>query len=161
VIGRVLGPVGIGGDVRVQVVTDFPERFRRVRLVHLGDNLRPYRVQAARVESGGTVLHLAGVDDAAAAQALAGQDVQVPIDEAVELEPDQFFWHEIVGLEVWSEEAEDLGQIVEVIRTGSNDVYVVRKGAREILVPAIEDVVREVDLDRRRMTVRLLPGMAD
>jgi 16S rRNA processing protein RimM len=69
--------------------------------------------------------------------------------------PDEFYWYQLIGLEVVNSEGERLGILEEIIETGSNDVYVVRRGEEEILIPAIEDVVREVDLQRRLMTVDL------
>jgi len=161
VIGRILGPVGISGEVRVQILTDFPDRFLQLQIVHVGDNLRPYRVQHARLDRGTALVKFAGIDDAVVAKSLSNQDVQIPIDEAVELPPDQYFWHEIVGLGVWTDEGRYLGEITEVLRTGSNDVYVVGQGAGEILIPAIDEVVRQIDVPARKMTVHLLPGLED
>jgi 16S rRNA processing protein RimM len=161
VIGRILGAVGLTGDVRAQVLTDFPERFGMLRTVHVGDNLRPYRVEGATLDGDQVVLHLTGVNDAAAAQALRNADLQVPIAEAMPLERDQYFWHQIEGLAVWTEEGEYLGRVTEVLRTGSNDVYVVETGDRELLLPAIDEVIRDVDLARQRLTVHLLPGLRD
>lgn len=159
VIGRILGPVGLSGDVRAQILTDFPDRFLQLPTVHVGDNLRPYRVQNARLDRGTVILKLTGIDDAAAARTLANQDLQIPIAEAVDVPADQYFWHEIVGLEVWTDDGRCLGRIREVIRTGSNDVYVVGQGAGEILIPAIGEVVREIDLADHKMIVHLLPGL--
>lgn len=161
VIGRVLGPVGVSGDVRAQILTDFPERFLEVQTVHLGDSLRPYGVQSARLERDSVLLKLAGIDDAKMAQAIAGYDVQVPIDQAVELPPDTYYWHQVVGLEVWTTDGRFLGTISEVLRTGSNDVYVVGQGASEILVPAIADVVSSIDVANHRMTITPIPGLID
>jgi len=161
VIGRILGPVGVSGEVRAQILTDFPERFLQLQTVHLGDNLRPYHVQSARLEPSAVLLKLASIDDASTAQALAGQDVQIPIDQAVELPPETYYWHEIVGLEVWTTSGRRLGTISEVLRTGSNDVYVVGKGAREMLIPAIADVVSSIDVPNHRMTINLVPGLEE
>jgi len=159
VIGRILGPAGVTGDLRVQILTDFPDRFLQLHTVHLGNNLRPYQVQNARLEHGTALLKLAGVDDATVAASLSKQDVQIPISEAVVLAPDQYFWHQIVGLDVWTDEGRQLGRITEVIRTGSNDVYVVGRGANELLIPAIDEVVRQIDLPAHKMIVHLLPGL--
>lgn len=159
VIGRILGPVGLSGELRVQVLTDFPDRFLQLQTVNLGDNLRPYHVQRARLDRGTAVLKLAGVDDATVARALMNQDVQIPFSEAVELPPDQYFWHEIVGLDVWTDTGRYLGRVQEVLQTGSNDVYVVGQGATELLIPAIEEVVLSIDVATHRMTVHLLPGL--
>jgi 16S rRNA processing protein RimM len=70
-------------------------------------------------------------------------------------ESNEFYWYQLIGLEVVDTEGQKLGTLEEIIETGSNDVYVVRRGREEILVPAIEEVVREVDLQRRLMTVDL------
>lgn len=161
VIGRVLGPIGLNGDVRAQFLTDFPERFERLETVYVGESLRPHRVQTVRMEPGTAVLHFSGIDDATAAHALSNLDLQVPIGDAADLPPDQYFWHQIIGIEVWTDDGTFLGKVADVLRTGSNDVYVVHDGAREVLLPAIEDVVRSIDLRANRMVVHLLPGLVD
>lgn len=161
VIGRILGPVGTRGDVRAQIITDFPDRFERLTTVYVGDNLKPFHVQLAKLESGTVLLKLATVDDANAAAALRNADLHVPIEEAVTLPDDQFYWHQIVGLDVWTDDGRSLGKVTEVLRTGSNDVYVVGRGSNELLIPAIEDVIREIDLPARRITVKLLPGLEE
>jgi len=161
VIGRILGPVGLSGEVRAQILTDFPERFLELQTVRLGDSLRPYRVLNARLDRGTALVRFAGIDSANAAQALTGEDIQVPIDEAVSLPPDQYFWHQIIGLEVWTDDGRCLGRVTEVLQTGSNDVYVVGEGAREILIPAIDEVVKNIDLASHTMTVHLLPGLEE
>lgn len=162
VIGRILGPVGVEGEMRVQVLSDFPERFEGLSSVHVGDNLRPYGVKKVRLEGGESVLlKLEGVDTADAARAMRNFELAVPIDQAVPLEADRYYWHEIVGLEVWTDTGVDLGKVQDVLRTGSNDVYVVGTGAREILIPAIEDVVKRIDVQAGKMTVHLIPGLID
>jgi 16S rRNA processing protein RimM len=161
VVGRVLGPVGLGGELRAQILTDFPERFQGLRTLYVGDRLRPYRVKGARVEPGTVLLRLEGVDDAVAAQALANQDLQIPIAEAVPLPRDQYFWHEIIGLEVVADDGARLGRVADILRTGSNDVLVVRDGSREILLPVIEEVVRAFEPEAGRVLVHLIPGLVD
>lgn len=161
VIGRILGPVGLAGELRARVLTDFPERFTQVQTVYVGDNLRPYRAQNVRLEGGTVLLRLEGVSDANAVQVLVNQDLQIPIAEAVALPEDQYFWHEIVGLDVYDEDGVYLGKVGDVLRTGSNDVFVVRQGSREILLPVIEDVIRAIEPRARRIVVHLLPGLLD
>lgn len=161
VIGRILGPVGISGEMRVQILTDFPDRFLQLHTVHLGDNLRPFHVASTRLDRGSAILKLSGIDDATTARSLANQDVQIPIEEAVALPPDIYFWHQIIGLDVWTDEGRYLGKVNEVLQTGSNDVYVVGQGPGEILIPAIDEVVRQIDLPARKMIVHLLPGLVE
>jgi len=158
-VGQVMGPVGLFGEIRAHLLTDFPDRFAQLIEIHVGDNLRPYGVQSARIDGESVVLKLRGVDDAKAALALRGAELAIPASRAVELPPDSYFWHQIIGLDVWTDDGRLLGKVSEVLRTGSNDVYVVGHGQRELLLPAIEDVILNVDVDRKRLLVHLLPGI--
>lgn len=105
------------------------------------------------------VLKLAGIETRSQAEALRGAPLAVRREQAVALPPETYFWYQIIGLEVVDLDGRQLGRVAEVLRTGSNDVYVVRSGDRELLLPAIRDVVRAIDLDQGRMTVELLPGL--
>ena len=89
------------------------------------------------------------------AHRLVGAELCVPESRLPPTDPGEFYWYQLIGLEVVNSEGERLGILEEIIETGSNDVYVVRRGKEEILIPAIEEVVREVDLQRRLMTVDL------
>jgi 16S rRNA processing protein RimM len=142
-------------------MTDFPERFAALRTIHVGDNFRPYRIESSRIEGDTVILKLAGVDDATTARALRNMDLSVPADQAVELPQESYYWHQIVGMDVWSDEGRFLGRVTEVLRTGSNDVYVVSSDGRELLLPAIEDVILQVDVEHRRMVVHVLPGLEE
>ena len=158
-IGAIIGPFGLDGHVRVHVLTDFPERFLEMDEVRVGDRLRRYVVEEARLVRNEAVLKLHGVDDSDSATTLKGEVLRIPIAEAVPLEEGQYFWHDVVGLEVVTESGEVLGHIKDIIRTGANDVYVVPNPHGEILVPAIADVVKGVDLEARRMVIRPMLGM--
>ena len=89
------------------------------------------------------------------ARLLVGAKICVPESRLLPTEPDEFYWYQLLGLEVVSIDGKKLGTLEEIIETGSNDVYVVRQGDEEILVPAIQEIVREVDLQQQRMTVDL------
>jgi len=157
----VLRPHGIRGELRVEILTDYPERIALHRVLYLGPESRPYPVEGVRFHRGAALIKLAGCDDRTAAEALRGQWVQVPIEAAVPLEEGEYYHFQVVGVEVITAEGESLGRIVEVIDTGANDVYVVHGPRGEVLIPAIEDVVRELDLEARRMIVEILPGLLE
>lgn len=154
-----VGARGLRGELVCAILTDFPERFASTREVLLGEPPSPYRVERQRVERGRLVLKLAGIRTREAAESLRGALVEVPADQAVELPPETYFWHQIIGLQVVEQDGRDLGRVVDILVTGSNDVYVVRDERRELLIPAIKDVVREIDLERGRILVELLPGL--
>ena len=126
----------------------------------VGDSDEFRRVERQRLHGDRVILKLAGIDDRTAAEAMRGALVRVPIEQAVELPPGSYFWHEIVGLRVQDTRGRALGTVAEVLATGSNDVYVVRSAEGELLLPAIKDVVRAIDREHGGMTVELIPGLA-
>lgn len=159
VIGRVARPWGTQGEVKVEIMTDFPDRFSLLRKVYLGPKAVPFALKGFRLHKGAALLKLEGCHDRASVEKLRGQWVQIPIEEAVPLEEDEYYQHQIVGLAVWTAGGEYLGTVDEVISTGSNDVYVVRGEGRGVLIPAIEDVVLEINLSQRRLMVELMEGL--
>jgi 16S rRNA processing protein RimM len=116
-------------------------------------------VTAVQTAKDSLILQFKGVDDRDAAEALRGSSVWGSSEKTGKLPEGEYYWSEIIGLQVLTEEEELLGRIEAVFPTGSNDVYVCRGGTREILLPAIEEVVRRIDTDRGVMVVRLLKGL--
>lgn len=159
VVARVVSPQGIKGEVKAEVVTDFPGRFASTEYVYLGTGHRRYRLEGFRLQDGAVVLKLEGVDSIAEADGLRGEYVEVPEGEAVELPPEHYFWYQIIGLRVLAEDGRALGTLEDILRTGANDVYVVRRPEGELLLPAIKQVVKSVDLQAGTMTVELMPGL--
>ncbi len=159
-IGRIVKPHGVRGEVVVHIITDFPERFETLREVYIGEEApRRVQVERARFHQGRVVLKLSGYEDRTAAEELRGEFLMIPVEEAMPLEPDEYYEHQIIGLQVWTTEGVYLGEVTEILRTGANDVYVVRSAEREILLPAIGEVIRQVDLERERMLVELMEGL--
>ena len=159
VIGRVAKPWGTQGEVKVKIMTDFPDRFSLLRKVYLGPKAVPFALEGFRLHKGAALLKLEGCHDRAAVEKLRGQLVQIPIEEAIALEQDEYYEYQIIGLAVWTAGGEYLGTVDEIISTGSNDVYVVRGEGREVLIPAIEDVVLEINLAQGRLVVELIEGL--
>jgi 16S rRNA processing protein RimM len=145
--------------LKVEIMTDFPDRFALLRKVYLGPKAVPFALEGFRLHKGAALLKLEGCHDRATVEKLRGQLVQIPIEEAMPLDQDEYYEHQIVGLAVWTAEGERLGTVDEIISTGSNDVYVVRGEERDILIPAIEDVVLEINLAKGRLMVELMEGL--
>lgn len=110
--------------------------------------------------SGKTVVKLAGVDDRNTSETLRGKLLEVSEADLMALPPDTYFHHQIVGLSVVTTDGRELGAVAEILQTGSNDVYVVQ-GEREYLIPAIGDVIKEVDLATGRLVLDPIPGLLD
>lgn len=164
VIGRVLRPHGVRGELRVEVLTSFPERMGRHQFVYLAHPATPeeatrHRVERLQAHGQVMLLRLSGCVSRNVAEELRGMLVLIPREEAVVLANGEFYQYQVVGLRVETEDGTWLGQVSEVLETGANDVYVVIGPLGEVLLPAMEEVIRQVDLPGGRMVVHLLPGL--
>ncbi len=171
IIAEISSTFGLRGVVKANILTDFPERFDRLTEVFLAPPGAPldaprtrYEVMSARVQNEKQVqLRFVGVTKIEQAELLRGFTVAVPIAEAVELPEGEYFIFQIIGLEVYTTTGENLGRVVNVESQASNDLYVVRNPAsrKDLLLPAIKDVVKKIDLEAGRITVELLDGLLD
>jgi 16S rRNA processing protein RimM len=162
-IGKVVALFGVRGELKVRLLTDIPNRFAELDAVHVGPNHTRQLIQRVRPYKGEMiVLKLEGIDDANAAEPLRNQDLQIPLSELAKLPPDSYYQHDILGLRVFTLDRRDLGKIVDILITGSNDVYVVKTpDGSQVLIPAIRHVIKEVDLNRHAMYIDPLPGLLD
>jgi 16S rRNA processing protein RimM len=160
-IGRVTQAHGLKGEISVAVLTEFPERFAVTKQVYLGDAFEAtlYPLKSYRWHKDHVLLTLAGVNDRNEAETLKGQLVQVPIDEAMPLPEGVYYHYQLVGLKVVTTGGERLGTIVDVMETGANDVYVVDNKGQQILLPAIPDVVKSIDLEKGQMVIEVIDGL--
>ena len=158
IVGRVLRPWGVKGMLKAQILSDFPGRFLSLREVYVGGKL--HCVETNRPHQGMALVKLAGCDTRTQAEQFRGALLEVRVEDAATLPEGEYYIYQLVGLGVWSKNGEYLGQVREVLRTGSNDVYLVHDGDRELLIPAIEDVVLEVDLEGGRVLVELMEDWA-
>jgi 16S rRNA processing protein RimM len=159
-VAQVLAPHGIRGELKCRIVTDFPkQRFKRGNTVLLDGAERV--VQAARIQGQVVLLRLEDITDRTIAEQFRGKDVLIPADQAVKLPKGEFYWHEVIGLEVIDATTRIvLGRVSDILETGANDVYVVKTpGGRELLIPAIKDVVKDIDPALGHIVVEPLPGM--
>ena len=159
VVGRIVAPRGVAGELKVELGDSAPERFVALKRVLLGEALTPHVVRQARVHRGQGLLLLADVASREAAEEWRGALVYAYQQDLAPLEADEYLVSDIIGLQVATEEGEALGEIIEVIVTGANDVYVVRGAQTDLLLPAIKQVILAVDVPTGTMTVRLLDGL--
>ena len=162
-IGKVVALFGIHGELKVRLLTDIPNRFAELEAVYVGPDHTSLSIQSVRPYKGEMiVLKLVGIEDASAAESLRNQDLSIPLSKLAELPPGSYYQHDILGLNVLTLDGQELGQIVEIIVTGSNDVYIVKKPeGSQILIPAIKDVIKQIDLIRHTMHIDPLPGLLD
>jgi len=165
-VGRITGLHGLKGELKIELHTDFPERFAAGTVLFIGDELVEATIIQARPHKQQILVLLEGFTGREQAETLRDEWLFVDEADAVELEEDTYWVHDIVGLFVQTEAGERLGTIGEVLFTGANEVYVVKAEAavnqgKDLLLPAIADVVQTVDLENNLMIVRLLPGLLE
>jgi 16S rRNA processing protein RimM len=158
-VGRIVRPFGLRGELKAEVLTAHPEQLGRLRTVYLGPQAEPWAIEGVRVRRRAVYLKLSGCDDHTAAEALRGALLQIALEDAVPLEEDEYYEHQIVGMTVVEEDGTPLGKVTEIISTGANDVYVVVGPDGELLLPAIESVILEIDLEADRMVVHVMEGL--
>jgi len=163
-IGQVVAPFGLRGELKVYLLTDVPNRFAQLETIFLGPDHTPCRIVGVRPFKGEMILlRLQGVEDPTAADTMRRVALQIPLSQLAKLPPDSYYHHEILGLQVITLKGQMVGKIVDIIETGGNDVYVIRggDGGKDILIPAIKDVVKQVDLIRQMMYIDPIQGLLD
>jgi 16S rRNA processing protein RimM len=161
IVGRVLKPWSYRGELKVEVLSGFPDRFASLREVFLGDDAKSFIVERVHQHGKFVLLKLAGVDSEADAAKLREQYIYVARENAVPLQPNQAYLYELIGLRVVTTDAQDLGVITEIFDTPAHDVYVVRNDAREILIPGVPEFIREINVAAKRVVVQLVDGLLD
>ncbi|NPV92109.1 MAG: 16S rRNA processing protein RimM [Firmicutes bacterium] len=163
-IGQVTTSHGSRGELRVIPLTDFPDRFSRLKEVVVEHNGQRSvrRLESARPHKQFVILKLEGVEDPETAQRMRHALVQIPEEDLMPLPDGHYYIFQLIGLEVFTEAGEYLGKIDNVFQTGSNDVYrVLSDTGKEFLIPALKQVVTVIDLEQRRMVIRPLEGLLD
>ena len=159
IIGRILAPWGLQGKLKVEVITDFPERFTPSAQVYL--NQQPVTIEQVEWHKGRLMIKLDAVSSVEEARKLRGQYLEIPTSQLQPLPEGEYYLFQVIGLEVKTTQGERLGKVTEIITSASNDTYVVNGDRGEILIPAIEDVVKSVDLGRGEMTIEPIEGLLD
>lgn len=158
-VGFLRRPHGVKGEIVMDLHTDFPERMKKGRKLFVGDDHKPMTLTNVRPHQAGLLVKFKDVDTPEDAGLYRNQWVYVQTKD-VPLPEGQHYKHELLGLKVIGEDGNPLGELVEILETGANDVYVVRDDSgKDILLPNIPSVILDLDLGTRTMRVHLLEGL--
>jgi 16S rRNA processing protein RimM len=166
-VGKIVNTHGIRGELKIMPQTDFPEvRFAKGNRLYAfapnSDEPVPLTVRSARAHKGAYIVAFREYDNINDVLRFKGGSLKVPEEDLLELKEGQYYIHEIVGCEVVSEDGASLGVIKEVLPLAANDVWVAkREGRKDLLIPVIDDVVRDVDIAAKRVTIHVLEGLLD
>ena len=161
-IGQIVNTSGLNGVVKVNPFTDDITRFEKLKTVLLDKNgtLVEYEIEQVRYHKNMVMLKLKGIDDINQAEMLRNLYIKINRKYAVKLPKDSYFIVDLLGLEVYTVEGELLGTVNDIFPTGSNDVYVVKdEFGKQILIPALKTVIKDIDLESKKIIVELPEGL--
>lgn len=161
VIGKIVNTQGIKGEVRLIPTTDDINRFKKLKEVYLSKNndISPYEIETVRFHKQFVLLKFKGIDNMTDAERLKNIEVKIPKEMAIPCQKDEYYISDLYDIKVYTDEDEYLGIIEDIIFTGANDVYVVKKDDSQILIPAIKQCILNVDIKEKTMKVHLLEGL--
>ncbi len=154
-VGRIVGAFGLKGELKVDPLTDFVERMHKGSRLRLKDAW--VTVESFRIHKGRPLLKLSGVEDIDAAEALQWQELFSAEKATPNLEEDEFLTEELIGMAVVTAEGQEIGHVKDVLALPAHDVLVIGS----VMIPAVKEFVKDVDLVAKRITVKLIPGMLD
>lgn len=159
--GEIVKTRGLRGCLKVLCYTEAARDFMALKKVFLSASAEKDVFTVKKIQSCGKFLfiELQEINCYDEAKRLVGRKIYLPKSVLKKPQDGEYYWHDIIGLEVFTEDEKLLGEIVSIIPTGSNDVYVCRKGKKELLLPAISDVILKIDLPKGRLTVRVSKGL--
>lgn len=165
-IGKIVNTRGIKGEIKVVPLTDDPKRYKQLKWVYIDKNgeLARYNIQKVSFLTSFVRIKFWEVNDISEAEKLKGFFIKVDREHAVRLPEHAYFICDIIHCSVFTEDDEKIGQVIDVIRTGSNDVYVARnedKNGKDILIPALKSVVKNVEVESGKIIVKLPEGLID
>ena len=163
-VGVITSTHGIKGEVKVFPTTDDANRFKKLKKVILdtGKEKIVMEIAGVRFFKNMVILRFKGIDDINDVEKYRKAELYVTRENAVPLKKNEYYIADLIGMDVVSDEDEELGVIDDVLQTGANDVYVIKKaGCQDLLIPAIKDCVKDVDVEGGKMIVHLLEGLRD
>ena len=161
-IGQIVNTFGIKGMVKVKPFTDDIRRFDELKTVYVekNNNQTEYEIEEVKYHKDMVLIKFKGIDKVEQAETLRNSYLTVSRDSVEKLEEGRYYIVDLLGLEVYTDEQILLGTLEDIFNTGSNDIYVVKdKQGKQILLPAIQDVIKQIDIENKKIIVHLLPGL--
>jgi 16S rRNA processing protein RimM len=157
IIGRIVGVHGVRGEVKMDIYSDRPEEIPKLRRIYLDGETEPRTINRPRGNERQAIIKITGIDTRDEAETLRGTIVRIRANQLSPRDDGTYYHYQIIGLNAFLEDDSLLGEVTEVLETGEVDVYVIRQAdGTEHLLPALSDVVLDINPEAGRMTVRLL-----
>lgn len=161
-IGQIVNTYGIKGYLKIVSYTDDIIRFEKLESIYIEvkKELKDFIIEDVKYSKNLVLLKLKGIDDINSAEIYKNCYIKIPRSQAVKLPENSYFIVDLIGLNVYTDNDEELGNIIDVFSTGANDIYVVKNElGKQVLLPAISDVIKKVDIQNKKMIVHLIDGL--
>ena len=162
-VGQIVNTFGIKGLLKVKPFTDENSRFEELKKVYIAkkDKMQEVEIENVSYQKDMVLLKIKGIDDLTEAEKYKGLFLKIARKDAKKLPKDTYFIADLLGLEVYTDEGELLGKVDDIFNSGANDVYVVKDEitGKQILLPGIKDVLKEIDLENEKIIVHLIKGL--
>ena len=161
-VGVISSTHGVRGEVKVFPTTDDVTRFRQLKNVYLdiGREMLPLEIQNVKFFKQFAILKFKGIDNINDIEKYRGKSLMIDREDAVDLDEDEYFIADMIGMKVCTEDGSEFGTLKDVMETGANDVYIIDSPEYgEVLIPAIRECILDVDMDEDRMTIHLMEGL--
>ena len=161
-VGVISSTHGVRGEVKVFPTTDDVTRFRQLKKVYLdtGREMLPLEIQNVKFFKQFAILKFKGIDNINDIEKYKGKSLLIDREDAVDLDEDEYFIADMIGMKVFTEDGSEFGTLKDVMETGANDVYIIDSPEHgEVLIPAIKECILDVDMDEESMTIHLMEGL--
>ncbi len=155
-IGKIVNTFGIKGEVKVTPYTDDIEQFKKIKSIYVNNTLM--QVQSAKFQKNVVILKLKDVDDMTAAENLRNSIIEAKRSKK-KLPENTYYIADLIGLDVYTDEGTLLGKVKDIYNTGANDIYSIETESKEVLLPAIKEVIKQIDIENKKIIVHILKGL--
>lgn len=155
-IGKIVNTFGIKGEVKVTPYTDDIEQFKKIKNIYVNNTLM--QIQSAKFQKNVVILKLQGIDDMTSAENLRNSIIMVDRSKK-KLPENTYYIADLIGLDVYTDEGTLLGKVKDIYNTGANDIYSIETESKEVLLPAIKEVIRQIDIENKKIIVHILKGL--
>lgn len=161
-IGQIVNTFGVRGEIKIKPLTDNIQRFDKLKSIYIEKNnqLQLYNIEHVKYTNNLVILKIKDVNTMEEAEKLKGLYIKVDRKNAIKLPKDTYFIADLIGLSVYTDEGKMLGKVDDIYNTGSSDIYVVKDDlGKQILLPAITDVLKNIDIKNQKIIVHLIEGL--
>jgi len=163
-VGKVLKPQGIKGEVKAEIITSFPQHFYSLQKIYIqhGDSWQIHSPESVRLAGGFVFIKFKEIDSINDAEPLRNKNLYIDHEDLIRPDEDEYYIHDLIGMKVFDEQDQYLGEITAVESYPANDVYILRRAdLAEVSIPAVKEIIRQIDPRKKQMTIHVIDGLLD